>query len=136
MPSTPKTESIFATGRSADNFIGNGERTIDSNDSENLLELTNGILNFENDIVEDLGNSIDQNYAMLLDMDYSELGLDLDDPYWADNGVSFENQAEEPSPSPNDLQGESNFEFNQVEADIMNILEDIEQMPWFDTLLN
>lgn len=131
MPSTPKTESIFATGRSADNFLGN-----DSNDSENLLELSNGILNFENDTTEDLANSIDQNYSMLLDIDYSELGLGLDDPYWADNDVSFENQDEVPSPSPNDLQSESNFEFNQVEAEIMNILEDIEQMPWFDTLLN
>lgn len=100
------------------------------------MELSNGILNFENDTTDDLANSIDQNYAMLLDIDYSELGLGLDDPYWADNGVSFENQDEIPSPSPNDLQSESNFQFNQVEAEIMNILEDIEQMPWFDTLLN
>lgn len=100
------------------------------------MELSNGILNFENDTTEDLANSIDQNYAMLLDIDYSELGMGLDDPYWADNGVTFENQDEIPSPGPNDLQSESNFEFNQVEAEIMNILEDIEQMPWFDTLLN
>ncbi|KAH8419232.1 hypothetical protein KR222_011243 [Zaprionus bogoriensis] len=138
VPSTPKIESIFATGRSADSFLGDGDgeqRTVDSTESGNLLELTNGIFNFDNDTAEDLANSIDQDYAMLLDMDYSELGLGLEDPYLGDNGISFESQ-DDVSPGVNDLQPESNFEFNQVEADIMNILEDIEQMPWFDTLLN
>lgn len=144
MPSTSKSESIFAAGRTADSYNsdGDGERTVDSNESGNLLDLTNGIFNFDNDIAEDLANSIDENYAMLLNMDCSELGLGLEDPYLNNRGLSFENQeqvsnqGEEAPPSSNDIEIESNFELNQVDDDIMNILEGIEEMPWFDELLH
>jgi len=154
VPSNSKSESIFAAGRSADNYNsynnynsddGDGERTVDSNESGNLLDLTNGIFNFDNDIAEDLANSIDENYAMLLNMDCSELGLGLEDPYLNDRGLSVENQEQEvlnqgeeaaATPSSNDNQIETSFELNQVDDDIMNILEGIEEMPWFDDLLH
>ncbi|XP_034484790.1 KAT8 regulatory NSL complex subunit 2 isoform X2 [Drosophila innubila] len=148
VPSTSKSESIFAAGRSADSYNsdgdGDGERTVDSNESGNLLDLTNGIFNFDNDIAEDLANSIDENYAMLLNMDCSELGLGLEDPYLNDRGLSLENQEQVSNqgeeaiatPSSNDIQIESSFELNQVDDDIMNILEGIEEMPWFDDLLH
>lgn len=87
---------------------------------------------------------------MLLDMDCSELGLGLEDPYMTDNSIIFENQdqisnADEAASidaisnetsNPNAMQTDQNFEFNETEGDMLNILEGIEHMPWFDALLN
>lgn len=157
MPIIPSIESIFATGGSDETFNGDNDQindSIDSSTQNDLLELANGIFDF--DTVEDLTNSIDENYAMLLDIDCGVLGLGLDDQYMTDNNNIFENQDhisnqdEIPSidavtsidavsnenSNQSAMQTDQNFEFNETDSDMLNVLEGIENMPWFDALLN
>lgn len=151
MPNIPSIESIFATSGSDDTFKGDSDQineSIDSSTQNDLLELTNNLFDFGT--VEDLSNSIDENYAMLLDMDCDVLGLGLDDSYLTNNTNIFENQDKITNPdeltsidplsnensNQSAMQTDQNFEFNETDTDMLNVLEGIENMPWFDALLN
>ncbi|KAH8312795.1 hypothetical protein KR044_012969 [Drosophila immigrans] len=145
VPSTPKIESVFAASRpsgddNSNDYVSDDDGNVDvvhtKASADHLSDLTNGIFNLNSETVDELSNSIDENYAMLLDMDYSGLELGLDDV----RDLIIDHEEEVPHqvdamPDLNAIQLDQNFDFNQVEDEIMNIIAGIDEMTWLDSLL-
>jgi len=127
------------------------------------LDFANGIFDFDLDGVDDLANSLDDDYSMFLDMD-SDLGLAIEDDgvesdpvdlgleeegdggsndsvgpaesQAQDNLIADNFELEEPSVQDNN---ELNFDIDESESnvnEVLRLLEGIEHMPWFDALMN
>lgn len=127
------------------------------------MDFANGIFDFDLDGVDDLANSLDDDYSMFLDMD-SDLGLAIEDDgvesdpvdlgleeegdggsndsvgpaesQAQDNLIADNFELEEPSVQDNN---ELNFDIDESESnvnEVLRLLEGIEHMPWFDALMN
>ncbi|XP_017008808.2 KAT8 regulatory NSL complex subunit 2 isoform X1 [Drosophila takahashii] len=146
VPSTPPLESIFAAGRGLDNFVGEDPRIETHAEGDDLLDFASGIFEFDLDTAEDLAEDL------FLDMDSGELGFadegegvvsnDSVEPPAEDNqdiqGIERDLDLEESSSSVQDS-SELNFELDETESnvnEVLRMLEGIEQMPWFDALMN
>ncbi|XP_037711980.1 KAT8 regulatory NSL complex subunit 2 isoform X1 [Drosophila subpulchrella] len=165
VPSTPSEESIFAAGRGADNFVGEDPRNEMHAEGDDLLDFASGIFEFDLDTADDLANSLDDECSMFLDMDSGDLGLAIDDDSVDDAHLDLgleeegdggsndfvdhaETQAQDnlieghlDLEESSSVQDSSEFNFEIGEADsnvneVLRMLEGIEQMPWFDALMN
>ncbi|XP_016985582.1 KAT8 regulatory NSL complex subunit 2 isoform X1 [Drosophila rhopaloa] len=163
LPSTPPLESIFAAGRGVDNFVGKDPRIEQRAEGDDLLDFASGIFEFDLDTADDLANSLDEECAMFLDMD-NDLGLAIDDRSVdsAHADLGLDQDGEEVSNDfydPGETQAqdnliesqlgldessvqdssELNFEIDETDSnvnEVLRMLEGIEQMPWFDALMN
>ncbi|XP_065722513.2 KAT8 regulatory NSL complex subunit 2 isoform X1 [Drosophila suzukii] len=163
--STPSEESIFAEGRGVDNFVGEDPHNEMQAEGDDLLDFASGLFEFDLDTADDLANSLDDECSMFLDMDSVDLGLAIDDGSVDDAHLDLgleeegdggsndsvdhaETQAQdnlierhldlEESSSVQD-NSELNFEIDEADSnvnEVLRLLEGIEQMPWFDALMN
>ncbi|KAH8363411.1 hypothetical protein KR084_009708 [Drosophila pseudotakahashii] len=162
VPSTPPIESIFAAGRGVDNFVGEDPRIETHAEGDDLLDFASGIFEFDLDTAEDLAEDL----FLDMDSGDLGLGIDdhgVDSAHDVDLAVAQEGQGvvsndsveppfediqdnrferdldlEESSSSVQDS-SELNFEIDETESnvnEVLRMLEGIEQMPWFDALMN
>jgi len=134
-------------------------------EGDDLLDFASGLFEFDLDTADDLANSLDDECSMFLDMDSVDLGLAIDDGSVDDAHLDLgleeegdggsndsvdhaETQAQdnlierhldlEESSSVQD-NSELNFEIDEADSnvnEVLRLLEGIEQMPWFDALMN
>ncbi|XP_017076327.1 KAT8 regulatory NSL complex subunit 2 isoform X2 [Drosophila eugracilis] len=163
LPKTPPVESIFAAGRGVDNFVEEDPPVISQTEGDDLLDLASGIFEFDLETADELANSLDGDCTMFLDME-SDLGLAIND-HTVDIGnldlglqeeiegvSSYSVDPVETLTQDNFIDGhldldessvqdsnELNFNIDDSESNInevLRMLEGIEQMPWFDALMN